>query len=59
MALTTKMNPDIENERKNSNLNVENMKQFLGSILYGSQNDYKELMKYSRFQLKKNNTCLK
>ena len=42
------MNPDIEKERKHSNLDVENMKKFLGSILYGSENDYKELMKYSK-----------
>jgi hypothetical protein len=49
MNVPTKMNSDIEKERKNSYLDVEKMKLFLGTILYGSENDYRELMKYSEF----------
>ena len=40
-----KMNPDIESERKNSSINLEKMKQFLGEILYGS--NYPKLMTQS------------
>jgi hypothetical protein len=40
------MNPDIEKERKGSSLNVSEMKLFLGKILYGSENGYKQLMAY-------------
>lgn len=45
------MNPDIESERKNSSINLEKMKQFLGEILYGS--NYPKLMTQRNQMVKK------
>lgn len=42
------MNPDLINERKNSIVNVEEMKNFLGQIQYGSETRFREMMDLSR-----------
>lgn len=46
------MNLDLSNERKNSTINVEEMKSFLGRIQYGSEVRYQEMMNLSKINKK-------
>lgn len=42
-----KMNPDIAKERVNPQIDIEEMKKFMGVWLYGSEENHKELNEIS------------
>jgi hypothetical protein len=42
------MNPDLQKERNGAKIDVESMKLFLGSLIYNDQENYQELLKFSK-----------
>jgi len=48
MEKINRVNTDLNNERSNSNIDVEEMKKFLGVVLYGSKENHSYLMETSK-----------
>ena len=48
MKSTNKVNPDLDNERRKADIDVEKMKLFLGELTYSSLENYNQIQIYSR-----------
>lgn len=44
------VNPDLAKERQNSTINLDEMKCFLGEMIYFNQENYHSALKYSNFE---------
>ena len=54
----SKVNIDLENERKTATIDIASMKLFLGELTYFSLANYNEIQVYSKNKLKLNNYAI-
>lgn len=48
------INPDLAKERQNATVKLDEMKSFLGEMIYLNQENYRSAIKYSKFKFLKN-----
>lgn len=51
MASNSLINPDLEKERKNASIDLNQMKIYLGELIYFSKEKYYSMLKYRKLIL--------